>query len=280
MFSCLLLLTTSLQTIDVPNSKTEIVDMSSDPSLEVSILQSGAIVLVHTTNGFSAKAYDYEDNLIGEFTNSQQAIEIGEWGGRIFVEKTGSNTQFAFSILMMSNLSIDKKCQAVQVSNKADRSLSMSIDSSKVTCLWLASPTEMKTTINSNVQGTVDIFGPTQYGPIETIENTGSVSITNANIIVVLKPSGSSTSLSANHQAPAFHQLKTSITILHQLEKQELSKQVLNLFHLLIHPQAQLKVDHNQHQADLQDQHLVDLEEEMAKTLAELQVMEEIVILE
>ena len=180
----------------IVNSRGITVDMSSDSSYEAEILQTGAIVMIHTINGFNAKAFDYQNNEIATFNDKQQSVEIGVWGGKIKVEKTGTNNVFSFSVFFMSALPIDMKCEDIQASNSATKELKMTA-STKVSCLWLASPKNMSIEVKSDAKGKVRIYGPTSYSPIEAIEDNGSASITVSNVIIVLKPSSASGSVTA-----------------------------------------------------------------------------------
>ena len=98
---------------------------------------------------------------------------------------------------MLNNIEIEKlKKSSIFAKRTASKQLKMSA-SSKVSCIWLASPKNMTIDVKNNAKGTVKIFGPTSYSPIETIEESGSASVVNSNVIIILKPTSASGSVTA-----------------------------------------------------------------------------------
>lgn len=176
--------------VSVALSKTINVDMSSDSQLNIYITASNAIVYVSTLNGFDITAYDKDNNQIGKITSSSPIVQLGVIMGMISVKKTGSQNNFACSVVIVSNLPVGKQCEYVIASNTASRDTTISsskLKNGKINCIWLASSSKMDTQITANLKGTVDAFIPDQYSPFASVSNSGQIKTTTPNTLLVVK---------------------------------------------------------------------------------------------
>lgn len=159
MFTLFVVLSISTANIYVSTSKSVVVDLADPKDLNLFIVSSNAIVAVSTTNGFDITAYDKDNTQIGKLSSSSPIIQLGPISGKLYVKMTGSQTKFACSVIIVSNLPIGKQCESVYASNNAQQDFTLTnskLSADKVNCIWLSSPSTMSTQVSVNVQGTVD----------------------------------------------------------------------------------------------------------------------------
>ena len=184
-------------------SRVVTVDFEPDQTEYTAYLsEDETLVFVHTLDGFEATAYDFQDKEIGKFDKDHRIVETGLMEGKLIIKKTGSKSQFIFSIFIKNNLPLEKQCQEITVTNDATLTVSLTqeqLNSGRVQCIWLATPSEITGEISAQVSGDISVFNDTFSSIADLNEGEGeTLSFTTSNAIISFRPSetGQSTSLS------------------------------------------------------------------------------------
>ncbi|EAY04075.1 hypothetical protein TVAG_203790 [Trichomonas vaginalis G3] len=173
---------------EVMNGRSIAVDITPGQDYVINFPLPNSVVIVNSIEGFSATAYDNNKNVIGTFSSSSRIMNLVESNSYIIVKSTGSQTKFHYSVMILSNLHLDRRCSTVEVHNAAQGEYKIYTGSNAIKCLWISSSSNMQVSITANIHGYTDIFSPKIYSAIGSIENSGTFSNTSSNPFIVVAP--------------------------------------------------------------------------------------------